>query len=66
MDPKDKLAILGAMADDLNDLELPTGEVVEATEIVNESNDITLLVTTNKRIFRMTLTLHSMLTPAKG
>lgn len=66
MDPKDKLAILGAMADDLNDLELPTGEVVEATEVVNESNDITLLVTTNKRIFRMTLTLHSMLAPAKG
>lgn len=61
MDPKDKLKILSAVADDLDDLELPTGEVVEATEVVNEANDITLLVTTNKRIFRMTLTLHSVL-----
>ena len=64
MDPKDKLAILGSFGDDLQDLDLPTGEVVTDTEVVNEANDITLLVTTNKRIFRVTLTLHSMLKAA--
>lgn len=63
MDPKDKFKILSAFADDLDDLELMPGETVESTEVSDEANDITLLVTTNKRIFRLTVTLHSMLTP---
>ena len=63
MDPKDKFKVLSALADDLDDLELMPGETVESTEVSDEANDITLLVTTNKRIFRLTVTLHSTLTP---
>lgn len=60
MDPAMKLAVLNDIGAAIEG-DTVGGEVVDAVEIANESNDFSLLVTAQSLIYRVSVTLHTPL-----